>query len=81
VRIAARPETVFAFLTDPDKVTRWKGTAAELDPRPGGIYRVSGMGGSTALGEFVAVEPPTRVVFTWGWVGERRFRPARAPSR
>jgi uncharacterized protein YndB with AHSA1/START domain len=70
VRIDARPETVFAFLTDPVKVTRWKGTSAELDPRPGGIYRVSGMGGSTAVGEFVTVEPPDRVVFTWGWEGD-----------
>ena len=75
VRIQARPETVFAFLTDPEKVTRWKGTSAELDPRPGGIYRVSGMGGSTALGEFVVIEPPTRVVFTWGWEGDAEVPP------
>ena len=40
VRIAATPETVFGFFTDPEKMTRWKGTTAKLDPRPGGIYRV-----------------------------------------
>ena len=38
VRIAARPETVFAFFTDPVKMLRWKGISATLDPRPGGIY-------------------------------------------
>ena len=26
--------------------------------------------GNVARGEFVSVEPPTRVVFTWGWEGE-----------
>jgi len=40
IRIAARPETVFAFLTDPAKMVRWKGKEATLEPRPGGIYRV-----------------------------------------
>ena len=40
VRIAARPETVFEFFTDPEKMVLWKGRQASLDPRPGGIYRV-----------------------------------------
>ncbi len=39
VRIEARPETVFAFLTDSDKMTKWKGRSARLDPRPGGSAR------------------------------------------
>ncbi|MBI3455682.1 MAG: DUF4242 domain-containing protein [Candidatus Rokubacteria bacterium] len=34
VRIAARPETVFAFFTDPAKMTRWKGLRATLDDHP-----------------------------------------------
>jgi uncharacterized protein YndB with AHSA1/START domain len=34
VRIQARPETVFEFFVDPEKMRRWKGTEAELDPRP-----------------------------------------------
>lgn len=40
IRIAARPETVFSFLVDPAKMTRWMGINVTLDPRPGGIYRV-----------------------------------------
>lgn len=67
VAIAARPETVFAFLTDPAKMTRWMGSMAELDPRPGGVLRVAVRPGSTGRGEYVAVEPYRRVVFTWGW--------------
>ena len=70
VRIAARPETVFAFFTDPAKMTLWKGTSATLDPRPGGIYRVNVTGRDIARGEYIEVVPHSRVVFTWGWEGE-----------
>jgi uncharacterized protein YndB with AHSA1/START domain len=70
VHIRAEPETVFAFFTDPDKMIQWKGRAAELDPRPGGIYRVDVTGGHVARGEYVELDPPRRVVFTWGWEGE-----------
>ncbi len=34
VRIAARPETIFPFFTDPEQMVRWKGTSATRDPRP-----------------------------------------------
>lgn len=70
IRIAAHPETVFAFLTDPEKILRWKGKTAEVDPRPGGIYRVDITGRDVARGEYVEVVPHRRVVFTWGWEGE-----------
>jgi uncharacterized protein YndB with AHSA1/START domain len=70
VRIQASPETVFPFFTDPEKMVRWMGTEATLDPRPGGIYRVNVTGRGTVRGEFVKVVPYTRVVFTWGWEDE-----------
>ena len=38
--VDARPATIFPFLSDPTKHLLWMGTDAELDPRPGGIYRV-----------------------------------------
>jgi len=76
VRIEARPEIVFEFLVDPEKMSRWKGTSAELDPRPGGIYRVGGIaGGATIVGEFVEIDPPRRLVFTWGWEGDEEVPP------
>ena len=68
-RIDAPPDEVFAYLTDPAKYTRWKGQQAELEPRPGGLYRVRMGPDAVALGEYVEVEPPNRVVFTWGWEG------------
>jgi uncharacterized protein YndB with AHSA1/START domain len=65
--IAARPETVWQFLVDPDKAIRWMGIAATLDPRPGGVYRVEVVPDTVASGSFVEVDPPHRLVFTWGW--------------
>lgn len=70
VRIAARPETVFEFFTDPEKQLLWMGRRAELDARPGGIYRVEINDKATASGEFVEIDAPTRVVFTFGWEGQ-----------
>jgi len=67
VRIEARPETVFPFFTEPDKLMRWMGVEAELDPQPGGVYRVHVSKDWVARGEFVSVEPFVRVAFTWGW--------------
>ena len=66
IRIAAPPETVFPFFTDPEKMLRWKGIEAALDPRPGGMYRVNITGKDVAQGKYVEVVPPSRVVFTWG---------------
>jgi uncharacterized protein YndB with AHSA1/START domain len=41
LRVAARPETVFAFFTDPRKMVQWMGAQATLDPRPGGVCRIA----------------------------------------
>jgi uncharacterized protein YndB with AHSA1/START domain len=41
VRVAASPETVFAYFTDPARLVRWMGAEATLDPRPGGICRIA----------------------------------------
>ncbi|HSS05454.1 MAG TPA: SRPBCC family protein [Solirubrobacterales bacterium] len=69
-RIAASPETVFDFFTDPDKMIQWMGRSAELDARPGGAFRCDINGRDVASGEYVELDPPHRVVFTWGWEGE-----------
>lgn len=67
VRIAARPEVVFEFFTDPVKMIRWKGIDCALDARPSGIYRCNVTGRDIARGEYVEVVPHSRIVFTWGW--------------
>ncbi len=71
VLIAAPREVVFPYFTDPARMTAWIGVAALLDPRPGGTFRVDANGRDVVVGEFVEVEPPHRVVFTWGFEGGR----------
>jgi uncharacterized protein YndB with AHSA1/START domain len=75
IRIAARPEIIFPFFTDPQQMVRWKGIEATLDPRPGGIYRVVINGRAIASGRYLEVEPPRRIVFTWGWEGDGHSLP------
>jgi uncharacterized protein YndB with AHSA1/START domain len=67
ITIAARPETVWEFFVDEEKACRWMGTAATLDPQPGGTYRVDVCPGNIARGVFVELDPPRRLVYTWGW--------------
>jgi uncharacterized protein YndB with AHSA1/START domain len=66
LHIAARPETIFAFFTDPDKMISWMGQAATLDPRPGGICLIN-IHGHITRGEYIEVLPHSRIVFSWGW--------------
>jgi uncharacterized protein YndB with AHSA1/START domain len=67
VVIAAPPEVVFPFFTDPEKMVVWKAVDAKLDPRPGGIFWIDVTGHDAARGEYVEIDPPRRVVFTFGW--------------
>ncbi len=67
VTIAAPIETVWRFWTDPDRLVRWMGSVAALDLRPGGAVRIEYGNGAVMLGTVLEVDPPTRLVFTWGW--------------
>jgi uncharacterized protein YndB with AHSA1/START domain len=67
VRVEAAPETVFPYFTDPEKMVRWMGVGATLDPRPGGVFWVDTMADYYFEGKYIAIEPHTRVVFTWGY--------------
>jgi uncharacterized protein YndB with AHSA1/START domain len=67
IAIEAMPETVWELLTDPDRATLWMGQSATFDLRPGGRYRVEVLPGHVASGEFVEVDPPRRLVHTFGW--------------
>lgn len=68
VRIEAEPADVFPYLTDPDLIVRWMGDWAELDPTPGGKFVVD-INGVPIRGAYLVVEPPHRVVFSWGAAG------------
>ena len=67
IMIDATPDTIWPFLTEADRHVEWEGTKVELDPRPGGIYRVLVAGEYQSAGKFVEVVPQERLVYTFGW--------------
>jgi uncharacterized protein YndB with AHSA1/START domain len=74
-RIEAPPEIVFAYLTDSRRFVSWMGVGAELDARPGGRYRIDVDGEHIASGEYRIVDPPRRLVMSWGWEGHPTVPP------
>ena len=75
VQIAAPPATVFAFLTDPEKILRWIGTEATVEPRQGGLYLVNVTGKDVARGRFTEVIPVHRLAYSFGWDGRDEVPP------
>jgi uncharacterized protein YndB with AHSA1/START domain len=67
VTIGAPPEVVYRLLTEGGLLIRWMGISAQLDPRPGGIFRFEIAPGQFCSGEYQEVVPGRRVVFTWGY--------------
>ena len=74
ITIDASPAEVFPYLVDPTLLARWLGSWADVDPRPGGRFAVD-VGEAAVRGTYVAVEPPGRVVFTWGVPGRDELPP------
>ena len=75
VHIAAEPETVFPYFTDPGRYVQWMGRDATLHPVLGGSYRVYMRDGVETVGEFLEIDPPRRLVFTWGWTSDPAVPP------
>lgn len=75
-QIAAPPATVFAFLTDPEKILNWMGTEATTEIHPGGLYLLKGVNGrATARGAFREVVPVHRLAYSFGWDGDEEVPP------
>lgn len=66
--IEAPPSTVFAYLTSSEKWAKWQGNEATIEPRVGGLFRMVMGNGMIARGQFLALVPNKKIVFTWGWV-------------
>lgn len=76
--IAAPPATVFAFLTDPEKIVSWMGAEATTEAHPGGLYlvkRVAGDPARIARGAFREVVPVHRLAYTFGWEAGQEVPP------
>jgi uncharacterized protein YndB with AHSA1/START domain len=76
VRIAAPADLIFDYFVDPLKMIHWKGISAELDARPGGVYRVDMNGRDVILGEYLEIDRPRRVVMSFGWDAPETLIPA-----
>jgi len=75
VQVAAPPATIFAFLTDPEKILRWMGTEATVEPRLDGLYLVNVTGEDIAQGRFTEVIPVHRLAYSFGWQGGEKVPP------
>jgi uncharacterized protein YndB with AHSA1/START domain len=75
ITIDADAATVFAFFTEPERLIRWIGVSANLDPKPGGLFLVDVVENRIARGEFKEVVPVSRLVFTWGFEGSLNVAP------
>lgn len=74
VWIDASPERVFPFFTDEARLTQWLGHAAELEPVRGGRFAVD-ISDRLVRGSYLEIEPPRRVVFSWGDAGSAELPP------
>ena len=74
--LAASTDRVWSAFTNPEAIAAWMWpgsfkTTATVDLRVGGRYRIESIPmGMAVEGEFVVLEPTTRLVQTWRWDGE-----------
>ena len=62
-----------------EKLVTWHGVAAEVDARPGGAWRCRFEDGSMVRGEIVELDPPKRLIFTWGFDTPSTTRVSQTP--
>jgi uncharacterized protein YndB with AHSA1/START domain len=74
VHIEATPEQVFEYFTSPEAFVRWMGDRALLQPAPGGAFEVD-INGVPVRGRYLEVEPPHRLLISWGHAGSDRLPP------
>jgi uncharacterized protein YndB with AHSA1/START domain len=67
VVLPAPPSEVFDMFVDADKLVRWIGISAHLEPHANGRFKFEVMSGQYCEGRYVLVDRPRRIVFTWGW--------------
>lgn len=75
VVIRADRETVFSFFTDSDRWASWWGAGSTVGTRPGEPIYIRHPAGVEAAGEIVELEPPSRIVFTYGFVNGNPIPP------
>jgi len=67
LNISAPPATVFRFFTDSERWAKWWGAGSTISPKAGGDVYIKHPGGVESSGKVVEIEPPKRIVFTYGF--------------
>jgi uncharacterized protein YndB with AHSA1/START domain len=60
--------TVFSYFTDTERWARWWGQGSTIEPRAGGAVHIVHPGGVQVAGEVLEIDPPSRIVFSYGYV-------------
>jgi uncharacterized protein YndB with AHSA1/START domain len=77
-RFRASPARIYRAFTDPDELARWFSPSVDIatevldhELRVGGAYRIRftlpGGESNVVRGEFIELDPPERLAFTWTW--------------
>ncbi len=74
VFIAAPPEHVYEYFTQPAALVRWMGEYAQLEPEPNGQFTVD-IRGTPVRGRYLELEPPHRLLISWGYAGSEHVPP------
>ena len=69
--IRAPRKTVFQFFTDSARFARWWGAGSTIEGRVGGAVNIVYPGGTRAVGEVLELRAPERIVFSYGYEGEK----------
>lgn len=73
--IRAPRATVFAYFTDSARWASWWGTGSTIDANPGGRVYIRHPNGVEMVGEVVAIDPGSRIEFTYGYKSGQPIAP------
>ncbi|MEA2211787.1 MAG: hypothetical protein QOF83_1735 [Solirubrobacteraceae bacterium] len=74
VFVNAPPERVYEYFTRPEAIVRWMGDYALLEAQPGGRFTLD-IKGTPVRGRYLELEPPHRLLISWGYAGSERLPP------
>jgi uncharacterized protein YndB with AHSA1/START domain len=70
ILIHAPAQTVYHHLTDPAALLTWIAERAVSEPVVGGGIRWTFANRATMRGRYIELQPPHRLVFSYGWEGD-----------
>jgi uncharacterized protein YndB with AHSA1/START domain len=77
VLVDADPAEVYEYFTRAEAMVQWMGQNAALDPRVGGEFAVD-VNGAAVRGRYLELEPPHRLLISWGFSGSEVLPPGRS---